>query len=79
MPLTTVFRLETVMKGREDREKFGGRKAKMNEHASTTNKQKLKNKNFMMLKHKLKGKAKKSFVQKQKDLKKSMIRSKKFK
>ena len=72
-------RLATVMEGREGREKFGSRKSKMNEHASTTNKQKLKNKSFMMLKHKFKGKAKKSFVDKQKDLKKSMLRSKKFK
>jgi hypothetical protein len=77
--LNLLYRLETVMKGREDREKFGSRKGKLNEHASTTNKQKLKNKNFMMLKHKLKGKAKKSFVEKQKHLKKSMLRSKKFK
>jgi len=68
-----------VMKGREGREKFGSRKTKLNEHASTSNKQKLKNKSFMMMKHKLKRKAKKSFVDKQKDLKKSMIRSKKFK
>ena len=67
------------MDGREGREKFGTRKSKMNEHASTTNKQKLKNKSFMMMKHKLKGKAKKSFVEKQKDMRKSMMRSKKFK
>ena len=57
------------MKGREGREKFGSRKTKLNEHASTSNKQKLKNKSFMMMKHKLKRKAKKSFVDKQKDLK----------
>jgi len=71
-------RLKTVMEGREDREKFGSRKRKMNENSSTTNKQKLKTKNFMMVKGKFKAKAKKSFVQKQKDLKKSMIRSRKF-
>jgi len=51
----------------------------MNEFASTSNKEKLKKKNFMMLKHKFKGKAKKSFVEKQRDMKKSMLRSKKFK
>ena len=71
-------RMKTVMEGREDREKFGSRKRKMNENASTTNKQKLKTKNFMMVKGKFKAKAKKSFVQKQKDLKKSMMRSRKF-
>lgn len=72
-------RLATVMAGREDRGQFGSRKGKLNEHASTTNKQKLKNKSFMMMKHKLKSKAKKSFVDKQRDLKKALLRSKKFK
>ena len=62
-------RLATVLEGREGREKFGSRKGKMNPMSSTTNKQKLKNKNIMMVKHKFKAKAKKSFVQKQRDLK----------
>lgn len=72
-------RMATVLEGREGREKFGSRKGKMNPMASTTNKQKLKNKNIMMVKHKFKAKAKKSFVQKQRDLKKAMLRSQKFK
>ena len=72
-------RLATVLEGREGREKFGSRKGKMNEHASTSNKQKEKNKNFSMVKNKLRAKAKKSFVQKQRDLKKSMLRSRKYK
>ena len=72
-------RLATVLEGREGREKFGSRKGKMNPKSSTTNKQKLKNKNFMMVKGKFKAKARKSFVQKQKDLKKAMLRSRKFK
>lgn len=72
-------RLATVLEGREGREKFGSRKGKMNEHASTSNKQKAKNKNFSMVKNKLRAKAKKSFVQKQRDLKKSMLRSRKYK
>ena len=72
-------RLATVLEGREGREKFGSRKGKMNPMSSTTNKQKLKNKNIMMVKHKFKAKAKKSFVQKQRDLKKAMLRSQKFK
>ena len=33
----------------------------------------------MMVKHKIKKKAKKSFVEKQRDLKRSLLRSKKFK
>ena len=72
-------RMATVLEGREGREKFGSRKGKMNPMSSTTNKQKLKNKNIMMVKHKFKAKAKKSFVQKQRDLKKAMLRSQKFK
>ena len=72
-------RMATVLEGRGGREKFGSRKGKMNPKSSTTNKQKLKNKNFMMVKNKFKAKAKKSFVQKQRDLKKAMIRSQKFK
>ena len=72
-------RMATVLEGREGREKFGSRKGKLNPMSSTTNKQKLKNKNFMMVKNKFKAKAKKSFVQKQRELKKAMIRSQKFK
>ena len=72
-------RMATVLEGREGRDKFGSRKGKMNPNSSTTNKQKLKNKNIMMVKHKFKAKAKKSFVQKQRDLKKAMMRSQKFK
>merc|ERR1711997_1077660 len=65
-------RLATVMEGRKDREKFGGRKGKMSEHASTTNKDKAKKKNFMMMKHKLRRKVKKSFVDKQRTLRKTL-------
>jgi protein SDA1 len=72
-------RMATIMEGREGRDKFGSRKAKMNEFASSTHKEKARKKNFMMVKHKLKAKAKKSFTEKQRDLKKSLIRSRKFK
>ena len=72
-------RRATVLEGREGREKFGSSKGKINPMSSTTNKQKLKNKNFMMVKNKFKAKAKKSFVQKQRDLKKAMLRSQKYK
>merc|ERR1712150_223927 len=66
-------------KRREGREKFGSRKGKKDKVSSTSNKEKLKHKNFMMVKSKFKAKAKKSFVQKQKELKKAMMRSQKFK
>jgi len=74
-------RLETVMKGREERGKFGGgRKAKLDENSSTSNKQKNKKKNFSMLKHKIKAKqTKKSFREKQQELKKRLVKQGKFK
>ena len=65
-------RLATVMEGRKDREKFGAKKGKVNEFASTTNKEKMKKKNFMMMKHKLKRKTKRSLVEKQATLRKSL-------
>ena len=72
-------RLATVMEGRKDREKFGSRKGKTNEFASTTHKEKSKKKNFMMLKPKLKFKSKRSFVEKQARMRTAMMKSKKFK
>lgn len=73
-------RLETVLAGREGREKFGGGpKKKMNPQASTTNKQKTKNKPFMMVKQKLRQKGKKSFREKQRSLRDSLLKRKKGK
>ena len=71
-------RLATVLEGRKDREKFGSRKGKASEHASTTNKVKAKKKNFMMLKHKIKKKSKRSFQEKAQQLKRSLMRRQKF-
>jgi protein SDA1 len=65
--------------GREGREKFGSKKSKLNEFASTTNKQKAKKKNFSMMKHKIKTKGKKSFREKQIALKKRLLKQQKFK
>merc|ERR1712106_914143 len=67
-------RMELIMAGREDREKFGSRKSKKAEGASITNKQKSKKKNFSMMKHKIKAKGKKSFREKQVALKKRLIK-----
>uniref|UniRef100_K1RH89 Protein SDA1 n=1 Tax=Magallana gigas TaxID=29159 RepID=K1RH89_MAGGI len=59
-------RLSTVMAGREGREKFGKNHEKMNPHASSTNKDKRRNKAFMMIKHKVqRKKIKRSFRDKQ--------------
>jgi len=55
-----------VQAGREGREKFGQREKRQNPNASSTNKEKLKSKNFMMLKHKVRRvKGKRSFHEKQ--------------
>ncbi len=43
-------RLQSVHAGREDRDKYGQRKGKMSEHSSSTNKDKARKKNPMMLK-----------------------------
>ncbi|TRY77875.1 hypothetical protein TCAL_12049 [Tigriopus californicus] len=72
-------RMASIKEGREGRDKFGSRKGKVSEHASSTHKEKNKKKNFMMMKHKLKRKAKRSFVDKARDLKKSLMRRQKFK
>ena len=50
---------------REDRGDFGRPKPKLNPHASTTNKQKSRKKNFMMIRQKVRGKQKRSFRDKQ--------------
>lgn len=64
-------RIQSIMEGRKDRPKYGSRKGKL-EHGSTTNKQKAKNKNIMMIVHKRSVKAKKkmSLRDKQKRLRK---------
>ena len=72
-------RMESIMEGRKDREKFGSRKNKKAEGASSTNKQKSKKKNFSMMKHKIKTKGKKSFREKQVALKKRLTKMAKFK
>lgn len=67
-------RLATVLDGREGREKFGKKKAKLNEKASTTNRDKRRNKAFGMIKHKLKRHTKKkTFQEKQLELKQKLL------
>lgn len=72
-------RVAAIKAGREGRGKFGGGRQKMDEFASTTNKQKGKKKNFSMMKHKIKkSKTKRSFREKQMDLQKRLIKQQKF-
>lgn len=74
-------RLSTVMAGREGRGKFTGGQQRMNPHASTTNKEKKKNKAFMMVKHnmRIKEKKKRSFREKQIALRNSLLKQQKRK
>lgn len=72
-------RLESVKKGREGREKFGYKDGRHDIHCSKTNREKRKTKNFQMIRHKARGKVKKSFRDKQMALKKHLIQQKKMK
>lgn len=72
-------RLESKMRGQEDRSSFGYQGGRLNPHASTTNREKKKKKNFMMLKHKVRGKIKRSFHDKQIALRNHLIKQKKMK
>lgn len=77
-------RLETVIAGRQGREKFGSKKAskkRLNQFASTSNKEKRKNKNFMMMRHNkdVRGKNKRSFRDKQFALRQALLKNKKAK
>uniref|UniRef100_A0A095AK33 Protein SDA1 n=1 Tax=Schistosoma haematobium TaxID=6185 RepID=A0A095AK33_SCHHA len=62
---TKADRMESIEEGRIGREKYGFKVNRLNAYASTTNREKLKNKTFQMIKHKIRGKAKRSFQQKQ--------------
>ncbi|KAH8277739.1 hypothetical protein KR018_004434 [Drosophila ironensis] len=72
-------RLETVQAGRVDRERFGWKDGRVNEHCSKTNREKRKTKNFGMLRHKARSKVKKSFKDKQQALRKHLLHQKKMK
>ncbi|XP_047145437.1 protein SDA1 homolog [Hydra vulgaris] len=70
-------RLATVLAGREGRESYSKVKPKrLNEHASTTNKEKVKSKPFMMITHgrNARSKVKKSFREKQISLRDSLLK-----
>ncbi|XP_003221899.1 protein SDA1 homolog [Anolis carolinensis] len=72
-------RLATAMAGRTDRKEFVKKKTKLNPFASTTNKQKKKQKNFMMMRysHNVRTKNKRSFREKQVALKEALLKQKK--
>lgn len=72
-------RVESVRKGQEDREKFGYKDGRVNIHCSKTNREKSKKKNFQMIRHKVQGKVKRSFKDKQIALRNHLIKLKKMK
>lgn len=71
-------RLESVLKGREERDKFGYKDRRKNIHCSKTNREKRKTKSYQMVKHKVKGKIKRSFKDKQIAFRNYLIKQKKM-
>jgi len=72
-------RIDSIKSGQEGREKFGYKDGRLNPFSSKTNREKKKTKNFMMVKHKAKGKVKKSFKDKQIALRNHLTKLKKMK
>ncbi|XP_072310860.1 protein SDA1 homolog [Eucyclogobius newberryi] len=74
-------RLATAMAGRTDKKDFVRKREKMNPHASTSNKEKRKTKNFMMMRHSqnVRTKGKRSFREKQIALRDALLRKRKHK
>ncbi|XP_055639043.1 protein SDA1 homolog [Toxorhynchites rutilus septentrionalis] len=72
-------RLESMKKGREGRDKFGYKDNRHDPFCSKTNSEKRKNKNFNMIRHKARGKVKKSFREKQIALRKHLMHMQKMK
>ncbi|KAM9450396.1 protein SDA1 homolog [Clarias gariepinus] len=74
-------RLATAMAGRTDRKDFVRKRNKLNPYASTSNKEKRKTKNFMMMKqsHNVRTKGKRSFREKQIALRDALLKKKKNK
>ena len=71
-------RMASIKEGREDREKFGSRKGKRENERSTTNREKERKKNFVMMIHKkaVQGKRKMSLRDRQKVLRAHIDRQK---
>uniref|UniRef100_A0A4W6CDA3 Protein SDA1 n=1 Tax=Lates calcarifer TaxID=8187 RepID=A0A4W6CDA3_LATCA len=72
-------RLATAMAGRTDRKEFVKKRTKLNPHASTSNKEKRRKKNFMMMRHSqnVRTKGKRSFREKQLALRDALLKKRK--
>ncbi|VVC87314.1 unnamed protein product [Leptidea sinapis] len=71
-------RLESVLKGREERDKYGYKDRRKNVNCSKTNREKRKTKSYQMVKHKARGKVKRSFKDKQIAFRNYLIKQKKM-
>ncbi|XP_077441696.1 protein SDA1 homolog isoform X2 [Vanacampus margaritifer] len=72
-------RLAVAMAGRTDRKEFVKKRTKLNPHASTSNKEKRRKKNFMMMRYSndVRSKGKRSFREKQIALRDALLKRKK--
>lgn len=72
-------RLATAMAGKTDRKEFVRKKTKMNPFSSSTNKEKKKQKNFMMMRYSqnVRSKTKRSFREKQLALRDALLKKRK--
>ncbi|CAF97166.1 unnamed protein product [Tetraodon nigroviridis] len=72
-------RLATAMAGRSDRKEFVKKRSKLNPHASTSNKEKRRTKNFMMMRQSqnVRTKGKRSFRDKQIALRNALLKKRK--
>ncbi|XP_053702265.1 protein SDA1 homolog [Synchiropus splendidus] len=72
-------RLATAMAGKTDRKEFVNKRIKLNPHASTSNKEKRKTKNFMMMRYSqnVRTKGKRSFRERQIALKEALLKKRK--
>ena len=71
-------RVQSVRDGQLNRDKFGYKDGRKNPYCSKTNNEKKRNKNFQMLKPKLKGKSLKSFQEKQQRVRKHLLQQQKL-
>lgn len=72
-------RLATAMAGRTDRKEFVKKRTRLNPHASTSNKEKRRTKNFMMMRYSqnVRTKGKRSFREKQVALREALLKKRK--
>lgn len=72
-------RIQSVKAGQEDKEKYGFKDRRVNPHCSKTNREKRKTKAYSMIKHKVRGKVKRSFKEKQRALRNHLLKQQKMK